>query len=272
MKKDRFILIFLGLFLITNLNAQNRNKRYKPKDLEESITQLGIIFPDSTKNNIFNLTEEEFVKNTHLTTGMWIRNNWGLWRKRELAKYFNTLGIFHPDDMSGIILTSYYRHLHNQDLKVEEQIEYHKEYWRKSYEYNYRLENDTAFYRQEKIKQENLYQERNEELKLKFPVGSQVKVWAEYNAFGARSQVIGEIIDWRATIRKGSALTPKGTLLEIEYIEAKIKIIQFLDITKKEGIENQTRRTNNELWVNANSIREIEDDNVQQNFIRITPR
>jgi len=199
---------------------------------------------------------------------MWIRNDWLYNRylfglivtKSELRNDLASKGLFHNDDMSGIILRSYYRHLHNQDLKVEEQIEYYQKRWRESFEYQYRLKNDTAFYRQEKIKRENLYRERNEELKLKFPIGSQVKVWATYNAFGARSPIIGEIIDWRATVRKSGALTPKGTMLEIEYIEAKIKIIQYIDITKKEGIENQLRRTNNELWANEFSIEEIDDD------------
>jgi hypothetical protein len=39
-------------------------------------------------------------------------------------------GIFHPDDMSGIILDSFWRHLHSQPIKLEEQTAYYQEYWK----------------------------------------------------------------------------------------------------------------------------------------------
>jgi len=61
---------------------------------------------------------------------MWIRNEWGLWRKSRFAKYFHNLGIFHPDDMSDIILTSYGRFLHHQDIRLDEQIAFCQTYWR----------------------------------------------------------------------------------------------------------------------------------------------
>jgi len=128
-KIKKLFVILVGLFFALTLNAQNGDENYIPKNLDEAITQLDILFADSTKNQIINLTEEKFLGNTHFSTGMWIRNNWGLWKGKELAKYFNDLGIFHADDMSGIILTSYYRYLHNQDLRIEEQISYYQEYW-----------------------------------------------------------------------------------------------------------------------------------------------
>jgi hypothetical protein len=62
---------------------------------------------------------------------MWIRNNWRLWGGSRLSKYFNDLGIFHPDDMSGIILNSYHRFLLGQDIKLDDQIDYYKDYWKK---------------------------------------------------------------------------------------------------------------------------------------------
>jgi len=36
-------------------------------------------------------------------------NTLGLVERKELVDYFNSIGTYHPDDMSGIILTSYYR-------------------------------------------------------------------------------------------------------------------------------------------------------------------
>jgi len=65
----------------------------------------------------------------HFGLGMWLRNNWGLWQNSTLAKYFHCLGIFHPDDMSGIVLTSYWRRLNGRPLDLERQVAGYQEYW-----------------------------------------------------------------------------------------------------------------------------------------------
>jgi hypothetical protein len=49
-----------------------------------------------------------------------MRNNWGLWTGSRLATYFGDHGVHHPDDMSGIILTAYRRHLLGRAIKFEE--------------------------------------------------------------------------------------------------------------------------------------------------------
>ena len=62
---------------------------------------------------------------------MGIRNAWKLWaeEKNSLVKYFNSIGIDHPDDMSSIILTSFHRQLNNVDINLDSQIERYKKYW-----------------------------------------------------------------------------------------------------------------------------------------------
>lgn len=71
-----------------------------------------------------------------------MRNNWGLWSGSRLAKYFNEMGIFHPDDMSGIILTSFHRHLNGKDLQLDQQIKYYQEYWEREKKKGERKENE----------------------------------------------------------------------------------------------------------------------------------
>jgi hypothetical protein len=78
------------------------------------------------------MEEEEFTANAHFGFGMWMRNNWKLWGGSRLSKYFTDLGIFHPDDMSGIILTSYHRHLKGKEIKLEEQIKSYKDFWERN--------------------------------------------------------------------------------------------------------------------------------------------
>ena len=149
------VLILMNIILIVTLtnedvNAQDRKSKkkqnkeylervqkdsidgvYIPIDLNDCFKQLDGFWIDSIKTEVRNMTEDEFTSNAHFGIGLWMRNNWGLWGGSRLSKYFNTLGIFHPDDMSGTILTSYHRHLLGQDIKLEEQIEFYKNYWEK---------------------------------------------------------------------------------------------------------------------------------------------
>jgi hypothetical protein len=78
---------------------------------------------------VFKEEKEEDLPKYHFGTGMGIRNGWALWARSQLAKYFEEMGIFHPDDMSAIILTSYHRHLNNRDIRLDKQREYFARYW-----------------------------------------------------------------------------------------------------------------------------------------------
>jgi hypothetical protein len=105
---------------------------YIPKDIEDCFTQINLFWADSTKQKMKNLTENEFSGRLHHGFGMWMRNNWQLWGGSRLSKYFNDKGIFHPDDMSGIILDSYHRTLNRKEIKLEDQVKYYQDYWEKS--------------------------------------------------------------------------------------------------------------------------------------------
>lgn len=105
---------------------------YIPKDLQDCFRQLDSMWADSIKMKVKAWSEDEFRRKTHFTTGLWMRNNWQFWGGSRLSKYFNELGIYHPDDMSGIILCSYHRYLNGKEIKLEEQIKYYKAYWKAS--------------------------------------------------------------------------------------------------------------------------------------------
>ena len=54
-------------------------------------------------------------------------------RKKQSASLYDQLhamGLRHPDDMSGLILTSLWRRLHGQPLRREEQVKHYQEFWR----------------------------------------------------------------------------------------------------------------------------------------------
>ncbi len=126
------LILSLLVFSLSSYGQINLNKEFKhhPKTFEESLKHLDKIFSDSTKNQIRNMTEGDFAKRSHFDVGMWIRNEWlydryflklivqgsGL-RKELVAK-----GLPTNDDMSVLILRSYYRKLKGHDLAVEQQI------------------------------------------------------------------------------------------------------------------------------------------------------
>lgn len=91
-------------------NAQT-DKSYIPRDLEEAVLALDKLISEEEKPELRKMGEDEFLAATHLGIGMYLRNEWGLWKKSELSEYFRRRGIFHPDDMSGEILKSYYKFL-----------------------------------------------------------------------------------------------------------------------------------------------------------------
>lgn len=105
-------------------------KIYIPIDLEDCITQLQTsVLCDEDREAIKKGTEDNLCL-WHDNLGRWIRNNWGLWTDSDLFKWFKEKGIDHPDDMSGIILTSFWRRLHDKPLNLEEQIQKYQNYWK----------------------------------------------------------------------------------------------------------------------------------------------
>jgi hypothetical protein len=119
-----FVLMTRGDF------ARLENSANTPGNLEESLAELDRILPPSRKLMIRMSNNSDMV-GYHRGLGMTLRNQWGLWQGSKLSKFFNDRGIHHPDDMSGIILKSYWQHLHNQPIQLEHQIAYYQAYWEK---------------------------------------------------------------------------------------------------------------------------------------------
>jgi hypothetical protein len=103
-----------------------------PTNLDEAIQLVidELLKDDENINNILNLSEEDFTVNAHHSYGQYLRNNWGLWTKDSpMVKWFINKGIYHADDMSSIILTSFYRKVHSKDIELENQIKQYRDYW-----------------------------------------------------------------------------------------------------------------------------------------------
>ena len=105
---------------------------YIPKNLDDAFDQLDQLLSSENIYTLKALQSEDDLARYHFGLGLWMRNNWGLWRGSRLTKHFNDLGIYHPDDMSAIILVSYWRRLNNLPIKLEEQIKYYQDFWEKA--------------------------------------------------------------------------------------------------------------------------------------------
>lgn len=103
---------------------------YIPQDLDDSFAELKKILPKEVVEKMKTGPEKDMVSYHH-GLGTSLRNNWGLWQGSRLSKWFNDKGIKHPDDMSGIILDSFWRHLNEKPLKLDEQIKGYQDYWKK---------------------------------------------------------------------------------------------------------------------------------------------
>lgn len=129
------LLSFNSTFIVGQTIDQEKDSLdgiYIPTDLEDAFKQIDSFWSDSTKQMVANWSEDEFSAKAHMGFGLWMRNNWGLWRGSRLSKYFNDKGIYHPDDMSGILLDSYHRYLNNKDLELDKQIKSYINYWKKA--------------------------------------------------------------------------------------------------------------------------------------------
>ena len=101
-------------------------KKEKPKNLTECIQMLDHILKKEDKEKAKTLTESEFLIETYFGTGMGIRNEWIRSGNPDLVKFFLDEGVKHPDDMSAMILTSYYRYLLGKEIDFEGQISAYK--------------------------------------------------------------------------------------------------------------------------------------------------
>lgn len=104
-----------------------------PKTLEETHLELDKLLPKEELAKIDAMkTEEEMIVEYHFSLGMSMRNSWGLWGGGPLAEHMNKLGFHHPDDISGVILETFWCKRHKKDFRLKERAAYYDTYWKAS--------------------------------------------------------------------------------------------------------------------------------------------
>lgn len=107
---------------------QRKEVEAVPKDLEEALVMLEKRASPAALADIKASNEGQMLR-LYVDAGRDIRNRWGLWGGSPLAKFFNAQGVLHPDDMSRIILRSFWRRVHAQPIELEAQTAVAKRYW-----------------------------------------------------------------------------------------------------------------------------------------------
>jgi len=108
----------------------------KPQTIVDAVKILLLAFKSNKikqeeMEHFKNLDENQMLVGCHHSLGRWIRNNYLLWDETSsLHKEFKSIGLWHADDMSSVLLVSVHRILNHKPIKLEEQIQYYQEYWK----------------------------------------------------------------------------------------------------------------------------------------------
>ncbi|MEZ5034737.1 MAG: DUF6794 domain-containing protein [Chitinophagaceae bacterium] len=211
MTLSRLTLFFSCLLILTGCKAQIK----LPKNLDEAVLYFQQQWTQTQLDNFKNKPEKDAVTELHFGTGMWIRNNWVHGdRDTALRNYFKALGIYAPDDISSIILTSLHRTLNKKDIELEKQVAIYKAYWQPIIDCN------------EKRKAQAVSNYN------KFKVGDNVTIYMPVDTSdGSHNAVLYDCptIEW--TFDKGKDLILKGTVTNKYFINDTANVFFTVHVT-----------------------------------------
>lgn len=102
-----------------------------PRDVEEAVALLAERLSLRDRTDIVGMSEREFAKRWNYQQidaekrdlGWGIRHHWGLYTGSPLRDFFRKRGIEEPELMSAMVLTSLWRRLRGEPIRLEEQID-----------------------------------------------------------------------------------------------------------------------------------------------------
>jgi len=99
---------------------------YIPKNLGEAVDYL-------IKHNQKDLEalKTANMSQFHFSAGMNMRNSWGLWSGGPLKEWFESIGIFHADDMSGMIMKAFQKRILEEPYDLMEDVKFYQGYWKR---------------------------------------------------------------------------------------------------------------------------------------------
>ncbi|MEH6473442.1 MAG: DUF6794 domain-containing protein [Halopseudomonas sp.] len=120
--------IFLTLLLLLG-SATVWSSESTPATVEEAVVALEAML---SKDQVVAFKSKGVLKavsSEHFGIGGWVRNNWISPEGSPLRRYFDGVSKLHRDDMSSIVLASFWRHLHLRPMEVKAQITCYEKWW-----------------------------------------------------------------------------------------------------------------------------------------------
>ena len=99
------------------------------KNLDDCHTKLDTMFDFEDLRKIDTMSSEYDMDNISCSCGRYLRNTFGLWGNNELTSYLRKLGFTHADDMSQVILYSYWHKRHGLICDLNVYVELFKKHW-----------------------------------------------------------------------------------------------------------------------------------------------
>lgn len=104
---------------------------YIPQDVDDAMTNLDKLTSPEAREKYAAATEEVAVQKLFFSLGRWMILNWGFEEGSRLSHHLRERGVYHPDDMARVLMTSYHRYLHGKPLELDEQVAVIRERLRK---------------------------------------------------------------------------------------------------------------------------------------------
>ena len=99
-----------------------------PRNLNQAVAALEDQLTNSDRQ--FILSTPNWDTLSHHWLGRHIRNEWGLWAKSPLARWFEeTYELTHADDISAIILSQFYSNVLGKPFDIDKQVQKYKDHW-----------------------------------------------------------------------------------------------------------------------------------------------
>ncbi len=116
-------------FVVVEFKEGSEEKAATPATLAEAHAQLEKQLSETDLKKIDAMKSEDQMIECHFGSGMGMRNSWGLQGDSSLETHMRGLGFIHADDMSEVILETFWCKRHAKDFRIKERVEYYKAYW-----------------------------------------------------------------------------------------------------------------------------------------------
>ena len=100
-----------------------------PNTVAEAIQALEVMVPPAQRKALMAKSEAEALTDTHFGLGMYIRNNWFRGGNSDLPRLLSEAGAKSMDDMSALILSAYWRHLHGHPFDLQKEAGCYRQWW-----------------------------------------------------------------------------------------------------------------------------------------------